>query len=175
MNALLRAWDGEFGLPPFAAISDADFAPAFDAALVEARANIAAITAEPQVTFANTIEAMELAEGALDRVGGVFYNLAGADSTDAREALQMELAPKMSAFASEVTNNTALFGRIEDLWQRRDELGADGGADAGFDVVSADVCALGGVAGRGRGRAVDGGEVAVGGVGHDVQPEPSGG
>ena len=122
MNALLGAWDGEFGLPPFAAISDADFAPAFDAALIEARANIAAISEEPEVTFANTIEAMELAEGALDRVGGVFYNLAGADSTDAREALQMELAPKMSAFASEVTNNTALFGRIEDLFQRREGL-----------------------------------------------------
>lgn len=122
MNALLGAWDGEFGLPPFGAIQDADFAPAFEAALTQARANIAAITTEPQVTFANTIEAMELAEAALDRVGGVFYNLAGADSTEAREALQRELAPKMSAFASEVTNNTALFGRIEDLWQRRDGL-----------------------------------------------------
>lgn len=122
MNALLGAWDGEFGLPPFGAIQDADFAPAFEAALADARANIAAITTEPQVTFANTIEAMELAEVALDRVGGVFYNLAGADSTEAREALQRELAPKMSAFASEVTNNTALFGRIEDLWQRRDGL-----------------------------------------------------
>ncbi|GLS85447.1 peptidyl-dipeptidase Dcp [Cypionkella aquatica] len=123
MNVLLGAWDGEFGLPPFAVIEDADFAPAFDAALAEARANIAAITAQAEVTFANTIEAMELAEGALDRVGGVFYNLAGADSTAAREALQMELAPKMSAFASEVTNNAALFGRVEDLWQRRDGLG----------------------------------------------------
>jgi peptidyl-dipeptidase Dcp len=123
MNALLGAWDGEFGLPPFAAISDADFAPAFNAALVEARANIAAIAEQAEVTFANTIEAMELAEGALDRVGGVFYNLAGADSTEAREALQMDLAPKMSAFASEVTNNTALFGRVEDLFQRRDALG----------------------------------------------------
>lgn len=126
MNALLGAWDGEFGLPPFAAITDADFAPAFEAALAEARANIAAIALESEVTFANTLEAMELAEGALDRVGGVFYNLAGADSTEAREVLQMELAPKMSAFASEVTNNTALFGRIEDLWLRRDALGLTG-------------------------------------------------
>ena len=123
MNALLGAWDGEFGLPPFAQITDGDFAPAFEAALHEARANIAAITEQPEVTFANTIEAMELAEGALDRVGGVFYNLAGADSTPARESLQMDLAPKMSAFASEVTNNSALFGRIEHLWQRREGLG----------------------------------------------------
>jgi peptidyl-dipeptidase Dcp len=123
MNILLGDWDGEFGLPPFAAIKDEDFAPAFDAALAEARSNIALIVGQPQVTFANTIEAMELAEGLLDRVGGVFYNLAGADSTPAREALQRDLAPKMSAFASEMTNNKALFARVENLWQGRDGLG----------------------------------------------------
>jgi peptidyl-dipeptidase Dcp len=58
-------------------------------------------------------------------VAGVFFNLAGADSTDAREALQRDLAPKLSAFSSEVTNNRALFARIGALWQARDELGLD--------------------------------------------------
>ena len=75
MNALLTQWDTEFGLPPFAQISDADFGPAFDAALTQARANIAAIAGATEApSFANTIEAMELAEAALDRVSGVFYN-----------------------------------------------------------------------------------------------------
>ena len=127
MNALLTEWTTEFGLPPFAAIADADFGPAFDAALAEARGNIAAIAgAADAPTFANTIAALELAEGLLDRVSGVFYNLAGADSTPAREALQRDLAPKLSAFASEVTNNAGLFGRIEALWQGRDTLGLGG-------------------------------------------------
>jgi peptidyl-dipeptidase Dcp len=125
-NPLLARWDTPFALPPFAAIRDADFAEAFDAGLAEARANIAAIAAEGAApTFTNTIEALELAEATLDRVAGVFYNLAGADSTDAREALQRDLAPKMSAFSSEITNNRALFDRIETLWQRRDGLGLD--------------------------------------------------
>ena len=124
MNALLTPWNAEFGLPPFADITDADFAPAFDAGLAEARGKIAAIADNPdKPTFANTVEAMELAEGLLDRVGGVFYNLAGADSTDAREALQRDLAPKMSAFSSEVTNNAALFQRVETLWQTQGDLG----------------------------------------------------
>ncbi|MGB8812755.1 MAG: M3 family metallopeptidase [Paracoccaceae bacterium] len=123
-NPLLTRWDTPFGLPPFGGIQDADFGPAFDAALHEARANIAGIAGSAAApTFENTIAAMELAEGALDRVGGVFYNLAGADSTPAREALQRELAPKMSAFASEVTNNAALFARVEALWAGRDALG----------------------------------------------------
>ena len=122
-NPLLAQWDTPFELPPFAAIGDEDFAPAFDAGLTEARTAIAAIAGNPDApTFANTIEALELAEATLDRVAGVFYNLAGADSTDAREALMRDLAPKMSAFSSEVTNNKALFARIETLWQDRETL-----------------------------------------------------
>jgi peptidyl-dipeptidase Dcp len=122
MNALLSPWDGPFGLPPFAAIQDEDFAPAFDIGLAEARAAIAAIAEGPGASFAEVIEALELAESTLDRVAGVFYNLAGADSTDAREALQRDLAPKMSAFSSEITNNKALWAKIEALWDRREEL-----------------------------------------------------
>ena len=42
-NPLLSDWTGPFALPPFAQIRDEDFAPAFDAALDEARAKIKAI------------------------------------------------------------------------------------------------------------------------------------
>lgn len=123
-NPLLTDWTGAFALPPFAEIRDEDFAPAFEAALAEARANIAAIAAAPEPPdFANTIEALEQAERLLDRVAGVFYNLSGADSTSAREALMRDLAPKMAAFSSEVTMNKALFARIDQLWQARGTLG----------------------------------------------------
>ncbi|NBO20827.1 MAG: M3 family peptidase, partial [Rhodobacteraceae bacterium] len=125
-NPLLRPWTAPFGLPPFAEIRDDDFGPAFDAALDEARGNIAAIADDPAApSFANTIAALELAEATLDRVSGVFYNLSGADSTPAREALMRDLAPRLSAFSSEITNNKALFARIEALWQARDTLGLD--------------------------------------------------
>ncbi len=123
-NALLAPWTTAFDLPPFDLIRDEDFAPAFDAGLEQARAAIAAIADNPDApTFANTIEAMELAEATLDRVAGVFFNLSGADSNPAREALQRDLAPKLSAFSSEITNNGKLFARIETLWAARDTLG----------------------------------------------------
>lgn len=126
MNVLLQTWETPFGLPPFASIRDEDFGPAFDEALARARAAIGAIAEGPAEDFAGVIEALELAEGDLDRVAGVFYNLAGADSTDAREALMRELAPKMSAFSSEVTNNKALWAKVEALWQGR----------AGLDITA---------------------------------------
>ncbi len=123
-NPLLSDWKTPFALPPFDTIEDAHFAPAMEAALDEGRAAIRAIAENPEPpTFANTIEALELADATLDRVAGVFYNLAGSDSNEARQALQREFAPKLSAYSSEITNNAALFARIDDLWQRRDELG----------------------------------------------------
>ena len=122
-NPLLAEWTAPHALPPFDAISDAHFGPAFDAAEAEGRAAIAAIAeATEPPTFANTIEALERADKLLDRVAGVFYNIAGSDSNPEREALMRDLAPRMSAYASEITNNAALFARIQTLWDARDDL-----------------------------------------------------
>ena len=43
-NPLVADWTGPFELPPFGEIRDEDFAPAFEAALAEARANVAALS-----------------------------------------------------------------------------------------------------------------------------------
>ncbi|WP_224813787.1 M3 family metallopeptidase [Hasllibacter sp. MH4015] len=123
-NPLLKTWDTPFALPPFDAISDEDFGPALDAALDDGRARVAEIADQDAApTFENTIEALEMADALLDRVAGVFFNLAGADATPAREALQRDYAPKFAAYSSEITNNSKLFARIDVLWQRRDDLG----------------------------------------------------
>lgn len=123
-NPLLDSWDTPFGLPPFDRIADAHFAPAMEAALAEGRAAIAAIAENPAPpSFANTIEALEMADALLDRVAGVFYNLSGADANPARDALQRAFAPMLSAYSSDITNNRALFARIDALWEARDTLG----------------------------------------------------
>ena len=122
-NPLLSEWTTPFALPPFAAIADDDFEPALDVALNEARANIAAIidTAEPP-DFANTIEALELADEALGRVLSVFFNLSGTDANPKREALQRRFSPLISDYSSEITRNRALFQRVEAIWGARDTL-----------------------------------------------------
>ena len=122
-NPLLSAWETPFELPPFDAISDDDFAPALTQALGEARANIAAISDNPDAaTFENTIEALELAEDALGRVLSVFFNLAGTDANPKRETLQRDFSPLISEYSSEITQNRALFQRIETIWNARDTL-----------------------------------------------------
>ncbi|MEM9344374.1 MAG: M3 family metallopeptidase [Pseudomonadota bacterium] len=122
-NPLLADWDRPFGLPPFDTLSDDDFAPAVDAALEAARAEVTRIVDnEDPPTFENTIDALELADELLGRVLGAFYTLAGTDTNDARNALMREFSPKLSAYGSEITMNAALFGRIEALWDQRDAL-----------------------------------------------------
>ncbi len=123
-NPLLRDWDAPFGMPPLGGYRDEDFAPAFEAALTEARANVDAIAGSPEApSFANTIEALERSEKALDRVAAVFFNLASAHTNDAIEALQRELSPRLAAHSSATMMNAALFARIDALMAQRAELG----------------------------------------------------
>lgn len=127
MNPLLSDWDTPFELPPFAEIEDAHFAPAFEVAFARAREALDAVAADTQPpSFANTIEAMERADRLLDRVAGVFFNLAGSDTNDTREALQRDLSPRFARFHSQTIMNRALFARVDDLAQRIDTLGLSG-------------------------------------------------
>jgi len=123
MNPLLQDWTTPFGIAPFDAVKDEDFAPAVDAALAAHTAEIDAIAANPASTdFRNTVEALEAAGKLLDRVLGVFYTVAGADSTPAREALQRDFSPKLSAHFADISANKALFARVDAIWQGRDSL-----------------------------------------------------
>jgi len=122
-NPLMETWDTPFGLPPFERIEDAHFGPAIDAALAEARAEVARIAdSEETPGFDNTIRGLTEAGEALERALGVFFGIAGAESTEAREALMRELSPKLSDHASDIYGNRALFARIETLWDGREAL-----------------------------------------------------
>lgn len=123
-NPFLSEWTGLFELPPFDKIEDSHFAPAFEAAFTQSRAAIDAVANNPDApTFANTIDALEKADGLMDKVAGVFFNLSGSDSNEARRALQRDLSPRFAAFNSETMMNASLFGRIKTLFDGRDKLG----------------------------------------------------
>ena len=122
-NPLLAPWTTPFEIAPFDRITDADFAPALDAALEAHRAEIAAIASDPDApSFANTVEALEAAGETLDRVLATFFTVAGADSNPKREELQRDFSPKLAAHFSEISSNKALFARLDALWQERETL-----------------------------------------------------
>ena len=122
-NPLLQTWTTPFQIAPFAEISDDDFAPALGEALTTHLAEIDAIAENADApTFENTIEAMEGAGETLGNVLSVFYSIAGADSNPKRQELQRDFSPKLSAHSSAIDSNTALFARVETLWNARDTL-----------------------------------------------------
>ncbi|MCR8827712.1 M3 family metallopeptidase [Pseudosulfitobacter koreensis] len=122
-NPLLADWDTPHQIAPFDAISDEDFAPALALALTAHNAEIDAIAGNADApTFDNVIGALEAAGRDLDKVLGVFFTVAGADSTPVRETLQREFSPKLAAHFSEISANEALFARVAAVWDQRDTL-----------------------------------------------------
>jgi peptidyl-dipeptidase Dcp len=125
-NPLLEAWTTPFGAPPFDRIRPADFRPALDATMAGQKAVVAGIAADPaEPTFENTIVALERSGLALGRVASVFFGLAGADTNDAIQAIERDMAPLFSRHSDEIFLDGALFARIEALWAKRDRLGLD--------------------------------------------------
>lgn len=120
-------WNGTNGLPRFDAVRDEDFAGAFETALVAHDAEIDTIADNAEApSFANTIVALEVAGDALSRVSALFWNKAGAHTNPDIQALERDIAPKMSRHYSKIGMNEALFKRIDTLWEKRDELALTG-------------------------------------------------
>ncbi|MGW4587487.1 M3 family metallopeptidase [Amycolatopsis thermoflava] len=125
-NPFSQASDLPYGLPPFDRIADEHFGPAFEAGLAEHAAEIEAIAGNPEpATFENTIVALDTSGRLLQRVASVFFNLTSSDTNPARQELQAEIAPKLAAHSDAIHLNPALFARVKELYDRRDQLGLD--------------------------------------------------
>jgi len=123
-NPFFETWDTPFGAPPFDRIRPEHFRPAYDRAIAEHAAEIAAIAANPAApSFENTIVALEDCGRLLSRVEAVFHNLASSHTNDAIEAIEREMAPVMARHWNDIYMNAALFRRIDTL--RQNEVGLD--------------------------------------------------
>jgi peptidyl-dipeptidase Dcp len=122
-NPFRDAWTTPFGIPPFDRIAPEHFRPAFEAGLSEQRAEIDRIAGQEDApSFDNTLAALERSGRALKRVGGVFFNLSGADTNDALQAIERELAPVLAKHRNAIFMNEALFRRVDAIYQKRAEL-----------------------------------------------------
>ena len=115
-----------YQLPPFDRIEDAHYAPAFATGMQQQLAEIIVIADNPAAaSFDNTVVAMEHSGQLLQRVSNVFFNLTGAHTNDAMEAIERDLAPQLAAHRDAIMLNTRLFQRVASLYQQRDTLALD--------------------------------------------------
>ena len=125
-NPFLETWDTPFGAPPFDAIADRDYRPAYADALKQHAAEIAAIaTNAAPPSFDNTIAALELSGKSLRRLDMVFSQIAGANTNDELQAIERDLVPVVAQHWSSIFLNAQLFARIDQLYRQRNSLGLD--------------------------------------------------
>ncbi|MDC8832079.1 M3 family metallopeptidase [Alteromonas gilva] len=122
-NVLLEPFKGPYGgVPAFESMQLELLMPAMEAAMAEHLREIDAIaTNEEAPTFANTIVAYEKAGDTIGRVY-TYYGIwsSNVSSPEFRD-IQRELSPKLSAYRSQINQNTQLFERIKAVYES-DEL-----------------------------------------------------
>jgi peptidyl-dipeptidase Dcp len=122
-NILLAEWAGPHGgTPPFDRVQVALFKPALEAAMAENLAEVDKIAADKSApTFENTIAALERTGGKRDRVTTVYGIWSGNMNSPEFQAVQREMAPRLAAFGDKITQNEALFKRIEAVYNSPDK------------------------------------------------------
>jgi len=114
----------EYELPPFADIKIEHYLPAFYEGCTQQLAEVQAILDTPgAATFENTIVALEKSGQMLMRMLLVFYNKSSSDTSDALDAIEEEMAPKLAAHQDAIQLNPVLFKRIKDLYDARESIG----------------------------------------------------
>jgi len=112
-----------FQAPPFDKISVSDYRPALEEGMRQKREEVQRIADNPEApTFENTYQALELCGQMLRRVGNVFSAMTAANTSEALQALDEEMAPKLTALEDDIMLDARLFARLNTVWQQRDKL-----------------------------------------------------
>ncbi|HEX3252296.1 MAG TPA: M3 family metallopeptidase [Pyrinomonadaceae bacterium] len=117
-NPLLAKWEGPYGgVPPFDRIEIPLFKPALEAAMAEQLGEIDKIAKDPAAPdFENTIAALERSGHTLDRVSTLYGIWSATMNSPEFQVVQREMAPRLAAFNDQITQNEALFKRIETVY-----------------------------------------------------------
>ncbi len=125
-NPFLRESTLPLQYPPFDQIRNEHFIPALELGMAEQLKEIEAIANNPEPpTFENTVVTYERSGRLLGRANRTFSSLTGAHSNEALRAIEKVMSPKLAAQGDAIRLNGPLFARLENLYQRRDQLGLD--------------------------------------------------
>ncbi|MFZ2286666.1 MAG: M3 family metallopeptidase [Bacteroidales bacterium] len=125
-NPLLQEWNTPFNIPPFDLIRAEHFKPAVENAIETARREIDEIVLnDTEPDFENTIEALENAGEALNRITPILFNLNSSDTTPELQAAAREISPLLTNFANDISLNPGLFSKVKSVYVKREILNLD--------------------------------------------------
>ncbi|MGL5261418.1 MAG: M3 family metallopeptidase, partial [Bacteroides sp.] len=113
----------KFGVPPFDLIKTKHYKPAFEQGFKEQNEAIKAIVDNPEeASFENVIVALDNSAETLNRVSRIFSGLTSADTNDELQAIKAELLPIRSEHQASIYLNDALFKKVDEVYEKRDQL-----------------------------------------------------
>ncbi len=125
-NPFFTEWQTPYGVPPFEQIKNSHFMPAFKEGIKEMQKEIDNIANSSEApTFENTVVAMDNAGTLLDKVIGVFFNLASSDTNAELQEIEEKISPLLSKSNDDIFLNEKLFARIKTIYEQKDRLNLD--------------------------------------------------
>lgn len=124
-NPLLSPSKLENELPDFQNLRDEHYLPAFENAVSAQNAEIAAILSNPEVSFDNTVVAMERSGQLLNSMLMIFYNKTASDTNETLQALEAEIGPRLAAHMDSIHLNPDLYARLVQIESELDLLDLD--------------------------------------------------
>ena len=126
-NPLLEDWTAPYGAPPLDRIAPQHFPPAYDQALAEHVAEIAAIAENPRSAHISRMSWWRWKRAASCSPGwkGCSTTSHPPRPTKPLQAIELEMAPRLSAHWSAISMHPVLFARLDAVYRQRDRLGLD--------------------------------------------------
>ncbi len=122
-NPFLTEWETPFGTPPFDEIKNEHYLPAFKEAITQHNKEIdQIINNTDEITFENTIEALDYSGSLLKRVNRVFNAMKSAMNNDELVAISKEIQPKLTKHKDDINLNEKLFEKVKYLYGKKESL-----------------------------------------------------
>ena len=126
VNPFFTEFENEYGAPPFDKIKLEHFEPAFMKGIEQQNQEIQAIIDNAEAPgFENTIVALDKSGEILARVGGVFFNITEAETTDSITALSVKMAPVLSDHNDNIYLNQDLFKKVNAVFQKEKDTSSN--------------------------------------------------
>ena len=122
-NPFFQASTLPYQAPPFNLISEEDYNPAIEEGIRAYLAEVDAIANQvAPPTFENTYAALEQSGLLLKRVMSIFGAMASANTSDTLRGIDEHQSPKLAAMNDAIKLNSALFNRLQKVYEGRNEL-----------------------------------------------------
>lgn len=123
MDIFLKKFETKYNTASFCKIKLSDYKPAFEQTIQIARKEIDRIVSNQEhPSFTNTIEALDFAGEALDRLSSLFFNLNAAETSDEMQKIAQEVTPLLTTFQNDIALNEALFERVKAVYDQKEQL-----------------------------------------------------